>query len=283
METPEVDFKNVKVDEPSSPSTSNSKKSRYRQKYSRNWNKDDTISKWLKPSSKGEAFGFCVVCNTHLSIKGGKSDLYKHAAGKKHLIKFQYLHPDQAHVNHAPAKSTRTNLRTRNAGRMEASADAVDDDVETNGDDTSRSDAVGKEMGQLLLQGYKLLLSVCHTCECILMEDEQGMEFCVGCTLDQESKNAAKAAAPTPRPSKKIKVRKTSKPAAAHPPQSNGRVMVHGVDLTEELQQAVAALKNKLSLLSQRLYSIDDHAELSDCLKSMSSIGVVIERYRQIW
>ncbi|XP_018021234.1 protein ZNRD2 [Hyalella azteca] len=145
--------------------------------------------------------------------------------------------------------------------------------------DASRSNAVAKEMGQLLLQGYKIVLNVCESCDCILLEDQQGLAFCVGCTLDNE-KFVASPNQPTQRQGyfAQLKDVKVNKPLGS----TDLKVMVHGVDLSEELHEAIAALKNKLRLLSQRLYSIDDHLELSECLKSMSSIAIVIERYRQI-
>ncbi|KAF2362121.1 Sjoegren syndrome/scleroderma autoantigen 1 [Trinorchestia longiramus] len=241
-------------------SSCSTRKSKYRQKYSKNWTKDDTIAKWLKPSSKGEGFGYCGVCNVHLSIQGGKSDLQKHAAGKKHMIKFEFFYPEHAKLigsDISGSGTVQTSLSLTNSEEMDEvagnSAETVEPTPETR--TGSRSDAVAKEMGQLLLQGYKLLLTVCETCDCILMEDQQGLAFCVGCTLDGEYDEANSTE--TPRqgylaPLKEIKVGKSPGSAAvnSNTTQTSGRILVHGVDLTDELQGALSALKNKLSLLT---------------------------------
>ncbi|KAF2368310.1 hypothetical protein FHG87_000928 [Trinorchestia longiramus] len=60
------------------------------------------------------------------------------------------------------------------------------------------------------------------------------------------------------------------------------RMMVHGVDMTEEVTEAVTSLKSKLRLLSEHLNCVDDPAAVIECLKAMSSVGIVIERYKKL-
>lgn len=44
-----------------------------------------------------------------------------------------------------------------------------------------RSDKISKLMGDYLLKGYKMLGSVCETCDTILLEDKQAMKYCIAC------------------------------------------------------------------------------------------------------
>lgn len=44
-----------------------------------------------------------------------------------------------------------------------------------------RSDKISKLMGDYLLKGYKMLGSVCEKCDTILLEDKQGMKYCIAC------------------------------------------------------------------------------------------------------
>ncbi|KAF2364485.1 Sjoegren syndrome/scleroderma autoantigen 1 [Trinorchestia longiramus] len=153
----------------------------------------------------------------------------------------------------------------------------------------SRSDIVAHEMGQLLLKGYKMLATVCNVCNCILMEDKQGHKLCIGCSLDSENKfkepcaTAPAVSSPasvvaTFKNKQKAKSSKVSNSSSS----SQKKVLVQGVDLSDELQQVVTSLKDKLVSLSSQLYSTDDHSQLSDCLASIATTVSVLEKIKLI-
>ncbi|CAG5127934.1 unnamed protein product [Candidula unifasciata] len=51
-----------------------------------------------------------------------------------------------------------------------------------------RSDKISKIMSGYLLKGYKMLGSVCTTCDTILLQDRQGTNYCVACSeLDSDT------------------------------------------------------------------------------------------------
>lgn len=60
------------------------KKARYAQKYNTAWEYDPEFKGWLRPSSKGQLFGFCSACHVHISVSHGKMEVRKHSASKKH-------------------------------------------------------------------------------------------------------------------------------------------------------------------------------------------------------
>ncbi|XP_048734020.1 protein ZNRD2-like [Ostrea edulis] len=51
-----------------------------------------------------------------------------------------------------------------------------------------RSDRISKLMGDYLLKGYKMLGSVCQICDTILLEDREGVNYCIACSeLDTDT------------------------------------------------------------------------------------------------
>ncbi|RXG53216.1 hypothetical protein Avbf_03731 [Armadillidium vulgare] len=63
------------------------KKRRYSQKYSSSWEHLELYSGWLRKSTCGVHYVYCSVCSTNLSLKGGITDLRKHARSQKHIKK----------------------------------------------------------------------------------------------------------------------------------------------------------------------------------------------------
>ncbi|RNA22066.1 Sjoegren syndrome scleroderma autoantigen 1 [Brachionus plicatilis] len=59
-----------------------------------------------------------------------------------------------------------------------------------------KSDLVSKKLGELLLQGYRMLNSTCKKCDCILMQKKNEPYYCVSCqdqeiiTLDMDRLNS---------------------------------------------------------------------------------------------
>lgn len=45
-----------------------------------------------------------------------------------------------------------------------------------------RSNKISKIMGQYLLKGYRMLGSTCNKCQAILVQDRQGVDYCIGCS-----------------------------------------------------------------------------------------------------
>lgn len=58
------------------------RKKTYVQKYQPKWEEDDRFKGWLTKSKKGNTFCYCKACNKDLLC--GKSEIEKHAKGKKH-------------------------------------------------------------------------------------------------------------------------------------------------------------------------------------------------------
>ena len=55
----------------------------YSQKYLEKWESDPKFSGWISKSDKGPMYYYCKVCGK--DGKAGKSELEKHATGKKHI------------------------------------------------------------------------------------------------------------------------------------------------------------------------------------------------------
>ncbi|CAF0759578.1 unnamed protein product [Brachionus calyciflorus] len=53
--------------------------------------------------------------------------------------------------------------------------------AENKNKEKKRSDLVSKKLGELLLQGYRMLNSTCDKCDCILMQKKNEPVYCVGC------------------------------------------------------------------------------------------------------
>ena len=55
--------------------TGSSKKRRYSQKYSKDFESDPLLKGWIKQSSKREEYAYCSACDVHLKLTEGKTDL----------------------------------------------------------------------------------------------------------------------------------------------------------------------------------------------------------------
>lgn len=60
------------------------KKTKYAQKYHKEWESEPGFKGWLKASSKGQTFAFCDACHVHISVSAGKMEVQRHSATKKH-------------------------------------------------------------------------------------------------------------------------------------------------------------------------------------------------------
>lgn len=60
------------------------KKTKYAEKYHKEWESEPEFKGWLKASSKGQTFGFCDVCHVHISVVAGKMEVRRHSTTKKH-------------------------------------------------------------------------------------------------------------------------------------------------------------------------------------------------------
>ena len=67
------------------------KKRRSLQRFSSPWQIDEEFRSWVKRSSLGPEYFFCRICNVHRTLRGGRCDLQRHGAGKKHLRRKQKL------------------------------------------------------------------------------------------------------------------------------------------------------------------------------------------------
>ena len=61
------------------------RKCKYISKYNCEWEKEVTFRGWVRKSNKGPYNAYCCACDCDLKITSGKSDLIKHASGKKHV------------------------------------------------------------------------------------------------------------------------------------------------------------------------------------------------------
>ncbi len=57
---------------------------RYRNKYSAAYENDPVFKGWIKASTKGDLYAYCIPCDKHLKLTAGKTDLKRHADNKKH-------------------------------------------------------------------------------------------------------------------------------------------------------------------------------------------------------
>ncbi|XP_068225057.1 protein FAM200C-like [Palaemon carinicauda] len=60
------------------------KKVRYCNKYSVAFESDPIFKGWIKASTKGDQYAYCIPCDNHLKLSAGKTDLKRHAEKKKH-------------------------------------------------------------------------------------------------------------------------------------------------------------------------------------------------------
>jgi len=44
-----------------------------------------------------------------------------------------------------------------------------------------RSDKISKLMGDYMLKGYRMLATMCPMCDCVELQDKQGVKYCVAC------------------------------------------------------------------------------------------------------
>jgi len=59
------------------------KKRKYFSKFQNSWTRD---FQGIGKSSKGEAYAFCILCDTHISVAhGGKNDLSRHVSRASHI------------------------------------------------------------------------------------------------------------------------------------------------------------------------------------------------------
>ncbi|XP_069975644.1 protein ZNRD2 isoform X3 [Penaeus vannamei] len=155
-----------------------------------------------------------------------------------------------------------------------------------------RNNKISSLIGQYLLKGYKMLATTCPVCECVLLEDRMKNKYCVGCSeVDadtrkdnpavseeaarravqeiQHRQNQDKESSPilTPLSNQNIRVATTqSEPTAllsvatstsesppAQATKSVKSLSIHGVDLHEDVTQAVDALREKLTWASKQL------------------------------
>lgn len=64
-------------------------KKKYLQRYSAKFENSPMFQGWVKASSKGSSYAYCIPCGTHLKITAGKTDLKKHSENKKHRANMQ--------------------------------------------------------------------------------------------------------------------------------------------------------------------------------------------------
>ncbi|KAK8375891.1 hypothetical protein O3P69_008561 [Scylla paramamosain] len=68
------------------------KKKRYLQRYSAKFENSPLFRGWVKASSRGNSYAYCIPCGAHLKITSGKTDLKKHSEMKKHRANVKASH-----------------------------------------------------------------------------------------------------------------------------------------------------------------------------------------------
>lgn len=74
------------------------KKKRYLQRYSARFENSPMFRGWVKASSKGNHYAYCIPCGTHLKIASGKTDLKKHSLMRKHKMNVEASHKSQNRI-----------------------------------------------------------------------------------------------------------------------------------------------------------------------------------------
>ncbi|KAK8383578.1 hypothetical protein O3P69_015803 [Scylla paramamosain] len=151
-----------------------------------------------------------------------------------------------------------------------------------------RNNKISSIMGQYLLKGYKMLAVTCAVCDCVLMEDRLKNKYCIGCLeVDADTKkdnpavseeaarrtvqeiqhrhsgeDQAHTSATSPSPStSSCQVPVTTQCVATSTTTITGcqkqcakkTLTVHGMDLSENAGEAVAALRDKLAWATEQL------------------------------
>lgn len=68
------------------------KKKKYLQRYSAKFENSPLFRGWIKASSRGSSYAYCIPCGAHLKITSGKTDLEKHSKMKKHAANVKASH-----------------------------------------------------------------------------------------------------------------------------------------------------------------------------------------------
>ncbi|XP_045112696.1 uncharacterized protein LOC123505453 [Portunus trituberculatus] len=68
------------------------KKRKYLQRYSAKFENSPLFRGWIKASSRGNSYAYCIPCGAHLKITSGKSDLRRHSEMKKHRANVKASH-----------------------------------------------------------------------------------------------------------------------------------------------------------------------------------------------
>lgn len=68
------------------------KKRKYLQRYSAKFENNPLFRGWVKASSKGNHYAYCIPCGAHLKITSGKTDLQKHSNMRKHKMNVEGSH-----------------------------------------------------------------------------------------------------------------------------------------------------------------------------------------------
>lgn len=150
----------------------------YNQRFRNVWREDSRFKLWLMPVAGDSGRAYCKFCKCMLKAKF--QDLKIHATTKKHKKCSPpnsniFDNDDEDDEEYTPDIHYIETEITEGTELTQADAEG------------SRADLVSKKMGQLLLKGFKMLASICETCECILMEDKGGVELCIGCNLDNQA------------------------------------------------------------------------------------------------
>nr|XP_053648551.1 protein ZNRD2-like isoform X1 [Cherax quadricarinatus] len=173
---------------------------------------------------------------------------------------------------------------------------------------SERNNKISSIMGQYLLKGYKMLAITCPICDCILLEDRMTNKYCIGCSeVDADtrkdnpavSEEAARRAVEeiqhrqnhekeSPSPGKSITSNESSLTNTPKVPlvtqsvptstsdtkvycesPASKSLLVHGINLSEDVAAAVNALRCKLGWATSQLQattSVHEAQNLSELI-----------------
>ncbi|KAK4297447.1 hypothetical protein Pmani_030142 [Petrolisthes manimaculis] len=180
-----------------------------------------------------------------------------------------------------------------------------------------RNDKISSLMGQYLLKGYKMLATVCPTCDCVLLEDRRKVKYCIGCSevdADTKKDNPAVSEEAARKTVEEIQHRQStvetsstttlpqhttesSTPAEATQScitslvptstctsnrSSKFSVCVHGVDLTSDVGAAVTVLKDKLVWATSQLNATNSVHEANNISELITNTCRAIATLRDL-
>ena len=141
-----------------------------------------------------------------------------------------------------------------------------------------RNDLVSKKLGELLLQGFKMLNETCDQCECILMQKKNSPVYCVGCedrdVLALMSKSTVKQSQPEkeePMQFAPSSIVSNAQPAKKSEIKSNDRVQNSYVNTS--FTHTIETLRSKINWATEELRlstNVRYNIELCEMIKMAS-------------